>query len=161
MACHLAGMRYTQLIMPKIENAQYARQTMSLLLEQIRAANSIQIGNGTLTNFTVAGPTSLQAGNALRIFMSTNSTQCIYYFYDPASLSLEEVPLSSTGAVVVASDITNSTVFTMEDFAGNILTNNQNNAVVGVLLQINRPSSWNGMAGDTTIHTKVTRRNIL
>ncbi|MGH7973708.1 MAG: hypothetical protein ACREIC_33740, partial [Limisphaerales bacterium] len=63
--------------------------------------------------------------------------------------------------VIVASDVTNHTIFSMEDFAGNVLTNSQNNEVVGILLQILRKSAWNGISDVTTVHTKVTRRNIL
>ena len=45
--------------------------------------------------------------------------------------------MGSGGAstIVLASYITNSVVFTAEDFRGNVATNNENNRVVGLTLQ--------------------------
>src|SRR5579862_5535274 len=60
MACHLAGLRFNLFILPKIQNAQYSRQTLAHLIEEVRSANFIQIGSGTSGSFTVAGPTNTQ-----------------------------------------------------------------------------------------------------
>jgi hypothetical protein len=49
----------------------------------------------------------------------------------------------------------------MEDFAGNALTNSQNNAVMSLLLQFYVASAWQGVSDSAQVHTKVTRRNIL
>lgn len=161
LACHFAGLRFYQFIQPKLQNAQYSRQTVSRIIEEIRCANSVQVGTGTLSSFTVAGPTNYQAGNALRIYLSTNSTQFIYYFHDPASSTVQKIPLGGTNAEVIATAVTNDAIFTMEDFAGNVLTNSQNNAVTGVFLQMMRNSTWNGISDEQQVRTKITRRNIL
>ena len=47
LACHLAGLRFQQLIQPKLLNAQYERQTIGRLIEEVRCANSLQVGTGS------------------------------------------------------------------------------------------------------------------
>ena len=49
----------------------------------------------------------------------------------------------------------------MQDFAGNTLTNSQNNAVMSLLLQFYVASAWQGISDSVQVRTKVTRRNLL
>ena len=161
LACHLAGLRFQQLIQPKLLNAQYERQTLGRLIEEVRCANSLQVGTGSLTNFIAAGPTNVQTGNALRIYTSTNTSQYIYYFHDLASATVRRVPFQGTSAAIIASAVTNHTIFTMQDFAGNALTNSQNNAVMSLLLQFCVASAWQGIPESAQVRARVTRRNLL
>ena len=161
LACHLAGLRLQQLIQPKLINAQYERQTLGRLVEEVRCANSLQVGTGSLSAFTAAGPTNVQAGNALRIYTSTNTSQYIYYFHDLATATVQRVPFRGTKAVIIASSVTNHTIFAMQDFAGNALTNSQNSAVLSVCLQLYVASAWQGIPDLAQVRTRVTRRNIL
>ena len=161
MACHLAGLRFNLFMLPKIQNAQYSRQTLGHLIEEVRCANSIQVGSGTLSTFTAVGPTNAQTGNALRIFPTTNSTQFIYYYRDSASSTLNRIGLAGTNSVTIANTVTNATVFSMQDFSGAVLTNNQNNAVLRVLLQMQRSQPITGSSDPYQIEAKITRRNIL
>lgn len=161
LACHFAGLRFTQFIQPRLLNAQYNRQTISQLIEEVRSANSVQVGTGTVSSFTAAGPTSQQAGNALRIYPTTNLTQFIYYYHDSSTLNVGKIPLGSTNANIIATSVTNDCIFRMEDFMGNMLTNSQNNAVTSVQLQMLRSSLWNGISDATQVRTRITRRNIL
>ena len=154
-------MRLQQIIQPKLLNAQYERQTIGRLIEEVRCANSLQVGTGSLSSFTAAGPTNAQAGNALRIYTSTNTSQYIYYFHDLATATVQRVPFQSTSPVIIASAVTNDTIFMMEDFAGNALTNSQNDAVMSLLLQFYVASAWQGVSDSAQVHTKVTPRNIL
>jgi hypothetical protein len=161
LACHLAGLRFNWFVQPKIENAKYARQTVTRVVEEIRCATSIQVGSGTASSFVPAGATNLQAGNALRVFPSTNTSQFIYYFHDPASLTLNRVPLLGTSSITIASGVTNDAVFEMENFSGTVLTNNQNNAVLSILLQMQRDLPVKGTFDAFQVVAKITRRNIL
>ncbi|HZR20622.1 MAG TPA: hypothetical protein VFE51_25290 [Verrucomicrobiae bacterium] len=161
MACHLAGLRFNLFILPKIQNAQYSRQALAHLIEEVRSAKSIQVGSGTVSTFTIAGPTNTQSGNAIRIFPGTNTSQYIYYFYDSSSSTLNKKSLQATNTAVVANTVTNATVFYMQDFSGTVLTNNQNNAVLRVLLQMKRSQPITGASDPYQIEAKITRRNIL
>jgi hypothetical protein len=161
LSCHLAGLRIQQLILPKLLNAQYERQTIGRLIEEVRCANSLDIGIGSLSAFTAAGPTNVQSGNALRIYTSTNTSQYIYYFHDQATATVRRVPFQSTNVIIIASAVTNHTIFAMQDYAGNTLTNRQNNAVTTVLLQLYVASAWQGHGDAAQVRVRVTRRNIL
>jgi hypothetical protein len=63
--------------------------------------------------------------------------------------------------VIIANCVTNHAIFSMQDFAGNTLTNSQNNAVLSLLLQFKRDSAWKGISDAAQVRTKATRRNIL
>jgi hypothetical protein len=161
LACHLAGLRFNWFIQPKIENAQYARQTLSRVVEEVRCATSVQVGSGTSTTFVPAGATNLQAGNALRVYPSTNTSQYIYYYHDSAAACLKRIPLLGSSAVSIADSVTNDNVFAMEDFSGTALTNSQNNAVLSILLQMRRNLPIKGASDAYQIAAKITRRGIL
>ena len=161
LACHITGLQYYQALEPKLQNAQYVRQTVSKIIEEVRSANSVQIGTGTLASFTAAGATNLQSGNALEIYPSTNTTQYVYYFWDSASQSLNRVGLNSSNAVPIATSVTNAAVFTMEDFSGTVQTNSQNNAVTSILLQITTISPKTHTPDWYQVRAKITRRNLL
>lgn len=160
MACHLAGLRMNVMILPKLQNAQYSRQALSHLIEEVRCASSIQVGSGTLTTFAPAGATNQQVGNALRIYPSTNTTQFIYYFHDPSALVLNKVSFSGTNVMTVATAVTNDSIFAVQDYSGSVLTNNQNNAVVSVLLQMSRTLPISGLVDTYEVGTKITRRSL-
>jgi hypothetical protein len=161
VACHLTGLRLNWFIQPKIENAEYARQTVTRVVEEVRSAMSVQVGSGTASTFVPAGATNLQAGNALRVYPSTNTAQFIYYFHDPASSTLNRVPLLGTSFVTIAGGVTNDAVFEMENFSGTVLTNQQNNAVLSILLQMQRALPIPGMFDAYQVVAKITRRSIL
>jgi hypothetical protein len=161
ITCHIAGLELNEYVRPKIENAEYARRTLSRLIVEVRCANSFTVGNGTATNFTPIGASRPQVGNALRIYPSTNTTQFIYYFRDSASASMQRVPLQGDTAFTVAAAVTNHSVFAMEDFSGNVLSNSLNNAVMSVLLQMRRPAPYNGVSDPYQVRARVARRNIL
>ncbi len=161
LACHITGLQYYQALGPKLQNAQYVRQTVSKIIEEVRSANSVQIGTGTRSSFTAVGATNLQSGNALEIYPSTNTTQYVYYFWDSASQSLNRVGLNSSNAVPIATSVTNAAVFTMEDFSGTVQTNSQNNAVTSILLQITTISPKTRTPDWYQVRAKITRRNLL
>ena len=161
LACHLAGLEFNEFVRPKVQNAQYARQTLSRIIEQVRCAISIQVGAGTKTSFTPVGPNQPQVGNALRIYPTTNATPYIYYYQDSFNSTLQMRPISSSNEQTIATMVTNTTVFSMENFSGMVLSNNANNAVLSMLLQMLRPSDKSGMSDAYQVRAKTTRRNIL
>src|SRR5262249_27255061 len=68
LGCHIGGLKLNENVRPKVENSRYARETLSPLIEEVRSANSIQVGTGTtnLTNFSAAAASQPQTGNALK-----------------------------------------------------------------------------------------------
>ena len=163
LGCHIGGLKMNENVRPKVENSRYAREMLAPLIEEVRSASSIQVGTGTAvaTNFSAAPASQPQTGNALKIFPTTNSSACIYYYRDTNSGSLFKIPLSSTNTLKVATAVTNTTIFSLEDFKGTVLTNSQNNAVLSVLLQMQRKVVTTGISDTWQVRTKITRRSIL
>jgi prepilin-type N-terminal cleavage/methylation domain-containing protein len=161
LACHLAGLEFNEFVRPKVQNAQYARQVISRIVEQVRCAAAIQVGTGTTNSFTPVPANKRQVGNAVRIFTTTNATPYFYYYQDSFVSSLVMIPVSSSSGQTIATCVTNTAVFSLEDFSGNVLSNNANNAVFSMLVQMLRPSNKAGMSDAYQIRVKTTRRTIL
>src|SRR5208337_2178044 len=161
LTCHVTGLRFNLAIQSHIQNVQTAREALSCMSEEVQSANSLQVGTGTATLFVPAGATNLQVGNALRIYPTTNTAQFIYYYYDAGTSNLDKIPLSGTNIVTLATAITNSTVFSLRNFAGTVLTNTQNNAALNVSLQTSIVSPFAGVSAGYQANAQMTRRNIL
>ena len=159
--CNIAGLKFSEYVRPKLDNARYARQTVARIIEEVRCANSIQVGTGTLTTFSNAPANQPQAGNALRIFPSTNASQFIYFYLDTNNQQMIQVDLGASNGFAIASSVTNLTPFAMENFRGTTLTNPANNAVLSIQLQMKRDSNPQGIGDAYQVRSRITRRNIL
>jgi hypothetical protein len=114
-----------------------------MLHEDIRTASTIYVGTGSLAGFTNAGTTNIQAGNALQLYLSTNTNSWVLYYYDSTSNTLFRTNWDGTSIgdfrMVSANPITNDNyIFTMEDYLGNILSNATPYPVVAVYLSFTR-----------------------
>lgn len=159
LSCHIAGLRCTGFVLPKIQNAEYSRQLVSRMIEEIRCANTVAIGTGTVSAFTPAAANKPQAGNAIRVYPLTNSASFIYYFQDTNTWTVQRMDLNSN-TLVIADQVTNLLVFTMENFSGTVLTNPQNSCVLSMLLQMRRATTVQGVSDTLQVRSKITRRNI-
>lgn len=159
--CQYYGMQMHAFIKPKLENADFARNTLAQLIEEVRSAQTIEVGQGNGATFVVAGTTNAQSGNAIRIRLAGNTNQSITYFRDSGTDTLRKLPLGSSNYVIVARSVTNSTIFRVEDFSGAVLTNNQNQSVVDILLQMRQPAIRRDVADSYRVRTKITRRAML
>ena len=155
------GLQLHSFIRPKLENAAFARVTVAQLVEEVRCAQTVEVGEGSLNTFVSAGTTNAQTGNALRIRLAGNTNQFIYYFRDSATETVKKMSLGSSNAVTVAQAVTNTVVFRIEDFRGVVQTNNGNQAVVDVFLQMRQPSVRRNVADSYQVRTKITRRAVL
>ena len=131
---HLFGMRLLEVTLPKLGTDQESRRSLGILMADIRSAKILRIGNGGLGSFTSLAINTTQLGNSIEIYPSTDTNLFIRYFWDPVDKKLKRT-LDGALASAVAHSISNSLVFTAEDFAGNVLTNFQSNCLVGVDLQ--------------------------
>ena len=135
MGSHLFGLRMFELTRAKLGASDDARRALNLMIGEIRAAKVVRIGQGDQTAFAEIPPNTPQAGNAIQVYGSTNTNSFVRYFYLPADRSLRRLASGSAQPTVVAGSVSNQTVFTSEDFSGRILTNNENNRVIGLALQ--------------------------
>ena len=164
LSCQMYGLRMFEFVKPKLGASDDARRTVGRLVEQIRSANIIRVGNGTFTNFTEIAPNFPQQGNAIQVYPTTNMSQYVRYYRDPADQKLKVMTNGASAPVVLAHSVSNQVVFSSEDFSGHTLTNNQNNRVIGVALsffQIHYPTTPIGPGNfydRYDLRTKITRR---
>jgi hypothetical protein len=82
LATNMFGMRQDELTNSKLGANDKSRVCFNLILDEIRSSKNIQIGNGYYTNFVALTNGQLQAGPSLQIIPSTNTSLCIYYWFD-------------------------------------------------------------------------------
>ncbi|MEW6305708.1 MAG: hypothetical protein AB1705_19695 [Verrucomicrobiota bacterium] len=130
ISAHVFGLGMFGITQVKLAATDSARKTINLLGTDIRSAKDINIGTGSATSFTAVKPEVTQEGNALQIYPTTDTNVFVRYYVD-SDKKLWRMPRGEAPALVVGG-IKDPKVFTFEDFAGNTLTNLQNNFVVGV-----------------------------
>jgi len=133
----LFGIRLTEVTQTKIHSSDRARQLMRLFNSDIQTARLIQVGNGSYSSFAEAPPQTPQQGNALQIYPTDDPNVFVRYFRTAGDLTLKR--MKSDGSVAeLAGGISNAVVFTLENFSGNVLTDRQYNAVIGIDLRFSR-----------------------
>ena len=132
---HLFGLRMYEISKVKLGASDEARKAISLMISEIRSAKIIALGDGSLSTFSEVPMNTLQQGTAIQINSSTNTNFFIRYFWDVTDNKLKRTTNGSSAVSIVADYITNNLVFTSEDYTGTVLTNNQNNRVIGLTLQ--------------------------
>jgi hypothetical protein len=132
---HFYGTRLNEVSKARLGVGSDARRALSALVEEVRSAVVVQVGQGDVTSFTPIPPNTLQLGNAIQVYVSTNTNSFIRYFYDEADQTLKRITNGASPYMRVASYVTNSAVFSAEDFQGMVVTNDQNNRVISLTLQ--------------------------
>jgi prepilin-type N-terminal cleavage/methylation domain-containing protein len=160
------GLRLFEFVKPKLAASDNARSLIAKVADELRSANRIQIGQGDSSSFTEVAPGALQQGNAIQLYAGTNSSSFVRYYVDATDAKLKRTVNGGINPEVMASSVSNQWVFTSEDYAGNVLTNNQNNRVIGIMLQfyqIEYPivSIGPGQFYDSyQVRTRITRRTL-
>lgn len=156
---HLFGMRMYEVARAKLASSDFARSTLSLVIQDIREAERVKVGTMAQgTGFVEVAWGALQQGNALELnsAFSTNTNAWVRYYLDtdrklkrlsatnaiPTVLVECPTNVMISNIVVTNMETTNMVVFTAEDFRGNVLTNRQGRCVIALtvsLRQIDRP----------------------
>ena len=165
MAAYIYGLKMMQFTQPKLSASDDARKAVSALMEDVRSAFDLEVG--TLANgvFAHTSPNTEQIGNALRIYPSTNTNQFVIYFSDITDSTLKRTT-NNTQFTTIVSGITNEFAFVAEDFKGVHLSNDVDNFVVGLTLQIYQLKYPTVGVGPGQFYdwyqlrTKATKRNI-
>jgi hypothetical protein len=164
VGANIFGLRMYGITKAKLGASDEAREAVSRLVNEVRGAKVVRVGNGGLSSFAPIPMGQAQAGNALQIFPTTNSTPFIRYFWDSTDTRFKRTTDGAGASVVVANFITNQIVFRAEDHLGNIMTNGQNNRVINLKLefyQIQYPIVNIGPGGlfdYYKLETRITRR---
>jgi len=132
---HVTGLKLCTTTQTKLKAVDTARAVLNRTREDIRSATMIEVGNGGVTNFSLVSSNKPRVGNAIQIHPTTDTNVWVRYYLDTSDQSLKRVA-SSGRKETIASYITNKIPFAAEDYAGNVLTNDQNNRVIRMILEI-------------------------
>jgi hypothetical protein len=166
LSSHIYGLRLYEFTRAKLGASDEARQAISKMMTEIREAKLLRIGTGNLTSFTEVGLDTPQVGNAIQIYPTVSTNGFVRYFWDASDSRLKRTTNGASYMAVVANSVSNQLVFTAEDAFGKVLTNNENNRVIGVTLQfyqLEYPSTKIGKGGlydFYQLRTKITRRTL-
>ena len=171
VSSQIFGLRIYTLAATKLVATSGARQVINSLRNQIQEANTVYIGNcsGDWQSY-VDITNGNQAGNAVEIYPTSSTNDFLICYLDTTTstnrLLLYNRTLGNTNDL--CDYITNLVVFDAEDYAGNILTNNQNNRVIRITMQMSQWEYPIARIGGTNfnhfdfyqLRTKATRRAI-
>lgn len=164
LGSHLFGIRMMGVSTAKADASAGARRNITRLMSEIASAKEVAVGAGDSKVFSEAGMDTRQKGPALQIWPSTDTKVFTRYFVETSTQNLKRMTNGAASETVVASGIKNTEVFTAEDFNSQVLSNSQNNCVIGLFLQFNQVESPSYPVGPqnhyTTyeIRTKIARR---
>lgn len=165
LALQLFALRMNEVVAAKLGASDEARGAVGKMISEIRMAGVVRIGTGDESVFTEIPLGQPQRGNAVQIQPSKDNTNnWIRYFWDPGDTRLKRTVNGNPAVSIVANSITNSMVFTSEDYRGQVLLNNYNNRVIGVCLQFyqlefpNVPIGPGHQYDFYQLRTKITRR---
>jgi len=162
----LFGMRMFNITSTRLSASDSARKVLDRVRDDVRSGKILYVGNGGSAGFTNIALNGLRQGNALQIYPTTDTNVFVRYYLDLAGQSLKRTTNGTGQIQVLAPYLTNQIAFFAEDFAGNILTNDQNNRVVRLVLDFYQWEFPVAQAGPGAFYesyrlqTRITRRTI-
>ena len=163
VASHLFGMKIMEKTNARAGASTEARENIRTLMAEVCSAKNIAVGTGSVSAFSEFGMNVQQKGSALQIYPTTNTNFFVRYYLNSSAKTLNRMTNGGTGGVV-ASGIKNTDLFAAEDVLGNVVSNNQNNCVIGLNLQFqylqytNMPVGSNSFYTSYQVRTKLARR---
>jgi prepilin-type N-terminal cleavage/methylation domain-containing protein len=148
LSAHLFGLRMLAVNTTKLSATEWSRKTFGRMADEVRSCDSAYIGTvtniGSTNFFQQLLDGELEQGTSLMINTTTNSF--ILYFLNPSDQTLRRTTGQVSTAVILADSITNTAIFTAQDFSGNILTNLSGNAaskpVIHLTLEFYQPQKY-------------------
>jgi prepilin-type N-terminal cleavage/methylation domain-containing protein len=155
------GLKMCELTKIKLTRSHEGRLVLGKLAEEIRSAKTTWVGSlDGSGSFQATLEGQPQTGSALLIYPTTNKANYIVYYVNPADKSFRRITSASSTPTLLASLVTNSVIFRAQDYAGNVLTNSQNNRVTKIQLNFFQARGEMAHAEYYTLETAVTRRAI-
>lgn len=176
VSLQIFGLRVYTLAATKISATTSGRQVLNDIRDRIRSAQVVWVGTYSNSAFSQIPLGTVQQGNALQIFSTTNTADtnnAIVFYMDPTQyggISTNVMKMVSSGAeTVVAKFMTNYLCFQAEDYRQNLLTNANaftDNPVIHVTMQFYQWEYPIGCVGGTGVNaydyyclnTRISRR---
>ncbi len=164
IAANLFGLRMFQVNQTKLSATEWSRRSFGKITAEIQSCSAVLVGNMTTNNDfePLSLPGERQEGNALLIYPTTDTNSFITYFVDASDETFrrtEQLP-SGTNAYILADSVTNITIFSAQDFSGNVLTNSLNNQIIHVTLEFYQPERFMIGPDHYRLETSVSRRAV-
>ena len=160
------GLRLFNVTSAKLSAGDNARKVLNVIRDDIRSGKIMYVGNGDGIHFTNITGAGARQGNSLDIYPTTDTNTYVRYFLNPATQCLERTTSAGGQPQILAPYLTNQIAFRAEDYAGNVLTNDQNNRVIKVVMDFYQwefpmAQTGNGAFYDYYhLQTRITRRAI-
>lgn len=135
ITCHLLGLRMFEMTKAKLGASDDARRAISSMITEIRSSKFVRVGEGDLNSFKEIDVDTPKVGSAIQVYPSNDTNTWVRYFWDASDQKVKRASNGMTTATVIASAVSNQMVFSAEDYAGNPLTNNAQDYVIGLNLQ--------------------------
>jgi prepilin-type N-terminal cleavage/methylation domain-containing protein len=165
LALHLSGLKMQEVTRMKLGASDDARRSLSRLVDDVRGAGLVRVGQGTVESFVEAAPGTAQAGNAIQVYpLKSDTNRYVRYVLDLDDQRLKRVESDSDAVIVLAHAVTNDAPFAAEDHNGHLQTNAFNNRVIDLTLQFGQLMNPNMAVGPGNyydsyqLRTKITRR---
>jgi prepilin-type N-terminal cleavage/methylation domain-containing protein len=159
IAANLYGLQMFQIMTTKLNVTTWSRETVEAITTEVQGCNSVWVGNITTNGvFETLLDGETQQGTGLLIYPTTNTTNYIIYFVNPSDQTFRRTTSQPGTAQVLADSVTNTIVFSAQDFSGNVLTNNQNNRVIHLDLEFYQPARFTLGADYYKLESSATRR---
>jgi|SRR6185312_12918731 len=165
LSLHIFGLKLNRMVDVKLQATEDSRRALGKLVTDIHSAGVVKVGTGDASTFTEAAFNTAQRGNAIQIYpIKTNTTHFIRYYLDTSDNQLMRLDSAAGTPAFVSGWVTNTQVFSSEDFSGNVLSNSLNNRVIGIDLEfykLDNPSIQFGHGSYYDFYrlqTRVTRR---
>ena len=155
---HLYGLSMFRITETSLSATASARQAAGKLTDEIRTCSSTSIGNIKNGEFVAVINGERQEGNSLAIYPTSNLSNYVVYFVNPADQTLRRATDKSGSAVILAESVTNAVVFRAENHLGQVQTNKLNNRVIHFRFEIYHPRRYRQIADYFKLESSVTRR---
>jgi type II secretory pathway pseudopilin PulG len=158
VSAHLFGLRMSRVAESKLSASDSAREALGKVTDEVRNCASTWIGDVSNGVFVAILDGMPQSGSALLIQPMTNSTNFIVYFANPSDQSFRRTTSVPGTTTILAQTITNTTIFSAQDYVGNLLTNNQSDCVIHLSLEFFQSQPLLPVDNYYKLETAVTRR---
>lgn len=159
---HLYGLRLYSLCRSKLQASQASRDMVKYLISEVYSAANVYVANSYSDPFhAITNVGALRQGNALQIWLDASNYVC--YYFDADNASLHRAVMGSTNINFLGDSIlvsgTNH-IFTLRDYAGQILTNETGNVSVHIRLEFQGTNYPTGQKIDyNKFETTISRRS--
>jgi hypothetical protein len=128
-------LRYDEMTCSKLGASDNARKGFDMLLQDIRSSKKWEVGNGNLHSFSPIAAGNNQQGTALQLHLSTDTNIYIRYYLDTSTSKLCRIHSGDITPRVIAESLTNTVIFTSEDYRGAIVSDYSYKNVIHTKLQ--------------------------